>query len=407
MSFVFAWMLALAPAASSPAADRPAADGAVQAVAIDIDPPLVRSMELRLTVRRDGDDPVMHRPVDVLELPRPAHSDEPPAPVRLELPPGDYLIEAEAAGFLPSTRAVSVRPGVPVTVAWQLLPDSAHRTVRFSLAAGFGDAPVSLTARPLDGEQAPVGCTVRRAPCEFRLRPGAWELQAGAPGHRPLQRRVTVGDAATQIIDLSLETGPIDQPPAAAPATPVPGVPADGRRKRVLGLSLAAVPLLAAGLPLTVVGPVRYGQQRRSSPCDSYGTACAAAIIPPIHLGGLGAGLLGAALGLGATAITAARARTGTAWLAELGVGVALALGGGAWLIGNSVLLDRDLKTGPLADIDARAARRPAAAFFLGAGLGLAGGGLTGLLLGRSARAARLGPHGGPGHAGLLLSGEF
>lgn len=414
MSLVLAWMLALAPATSSaaPGPDRSAGaapDPAPVTVPIDIGPPLVRTMGLRLTVRRAGDDPVMHRPVDVLELPPAPTGGDAPAPVRLELGPGEYLLEVEAEGFLPSTRAVTVQAGpAAAPVTWQLLPDSAHRTVRFPVVAVQGDPPVSLTARQLDGEQAPVSCTARRVPCEFRLLRGQWELQASAPGHRPLQRRFNVGDAETQSIDLSLQPGIIEQPIPVAPVAPVtPPAPTGERRRLVLGLSLAAVPLLATGLPLTVVGPLRYRQLRQSALCDSYGAACADAIIPQIHVGAAGAGLLGAALGLGITAVTAARARGNTAWWIEIGAGGALTLAGGAWLVGNSILLDRELKTGPLADIDARTSRRPASALLLGAGLGLTGGALTGLLLRRSARVARVGPFGGAGQAGVLLAGEF
>ncbi|HEY8378494.1 MAG TPA: hypothetical protein VIK91_18495 [Nannocystis sp.] len=411
MSLVFASLLALAPASSPAAADRTGAaeaDDVSVVVPIDMGPPLVRNMGLRLTVRREGDDPVMHRPVDVFEIPRPASSDVPPAPLQIELPPGDYIIEAEAEGFLPSTRAVSVRADPPpAPVSWQLLPSTAHRTVRISVVLSQRDVPVSLTARPLDREQPPVSCTARRVPCEFRLRRGAWELQATAPGHPPLQRSFVVEDAEEQDINLSFVTGTINQPKPTGPAAPPPAAAPDPRRKLVLGLSLAAVPLLATGLPLTVVGPVRYRQQRHSALCDTYGKTCSDALIPQIHLSGVGAGLLGAAVGVGATAVTAARARTRTPWIAEIAVGGALVLGGGAWMIGNTVHLNRDLKTGPLAEIDARSARRPVPAFLLGAGLGLVGGGLTGLLVGRTQRVAGLAPFGGPDRAGLALHGKF
>lgn len=413
MSLVFASLLALAPASSPAAADRPAAaeaDDASVVVPIELGPPLVRSMGLRLTVRREGDDPVMHRPVDVFEVPRPAYSDDPPTAVQIELPPGDYLIEAEAEGFLPSTRAFSVRADPPpAPVSWQLLPNTAHRTVRIAVTLPQRDAPVSLTARPHDREQSPVSCTARRAPCEFRLRRGTWELQAAAPGHPSLQRSFVVEDADEQDINLSFVTGTIEQPKPQGPVAPPAQAPlgVHPRRKLVLGLAFAAVPLLATGLPLTVVGPVRYRQQRHSELCERYGKTCADALIPQIRLASAGAGLLGAALGLGAAAVTGTRARSNTPWIAEIAIGSALALGGGAWLIGNTLRLDRELKTGPLAEIDAYNARRPVPAFILGAGLGLLGGSVTGLLVLRNRRVARLAPFGGLDRAGVLLGGEF
>lgn len=392
MSLVFAWILALAaPPSASP-------------TAIDIGPPLVRRMGLQITVRRAGDDPVTHRPVEVLEVPPAVASDDSAPPIHLDLPPGEYLLEVEGPGFLPSTRALTLGADGPATVTWELLPDSAHQTVRFPIVGTTGDPIVRLTARHLADDQPAVLCLSRRAPCELRLRRGPWTLEAAAAGYRPLRRVFNVGDAERQSIDLSLEPVTADRPPSKPPAPTAPTPAPRNSRRLVLGLSLAAVPLVAAGIPLTIFGPLRYRQWRGHLVCDSYDADCADAIIPPIHLGAAGAGMLGAALGLGVASVTAARAKGSQAWWAELGLGSALALAGGSWLVSNSILLDRDLKTGPLDEIDARNGRRPVSTLLLGAGLGLVGGSLTGLLL---RRPARLSPYGAPSQAGLLLAGEF
>lgn len=416
MSPVFAWFTALAVATSSaaPTTDaRPAeapAEARAVAVPVELGPPLARRMGVRITVRRAGDDPVMHRPVHVQEFPRPAASDDPPGPIRLELAPGAYILEVESPGYLPTTRAVTVVPdAVPEAVNWQLLDDSGHRSVTFTVTAP-ADAPptVTLTARHLAGEQAPVSCTSRRVPCELRLHRGEWEVEARAPGFVSLRRVVTVGDAEPQTIPLNLLPGLTDPGlPSGPPGPSIPAAPPVDRRKIVLGLSLGAVPLFAGGLALTVSGRVRYAGGVNSSRCDSYGKTCADTIIPQIHIGSVGTGLLGASLGLLGAGVTAVRDVPRAVWLAEVGVGGALTLAGGAWMVGNSLLLDRTLKTGPLPAIDARADARLAASFFLGAGLGLTAGALTGLLVLHRRRAPRFTPYGAPGHAGLLLSGQF
>lgn len=413
MSPLFAWFTALAVATAAAAPTPAPAGGKAEVsgvtVPVELGPPLARRMGVKITVRRAGDDPVMHRPVYVKEFPRPAASDDPVAPIRLELEPGNYILEAESPGYLPSTRAVTVDGKAVDTIAWQLLDDSGHRTVTVAVAAGTEPAPtITLTARHLAGEQAPVSCTSRSVPCELRLHRGEWEVEARAPGYIALRRVVTVTDAEPQAIDLTLLASPSDQTYPTGPAGPsIPVAPPVDRRKVVLGLSLPAVPLFAGGLALTVSGRVRYAGAVNSSRCDSYGKTCADSIIPQIHIGSVGTGLLGASLGLLAAGVTATRDVPRNAWLAELGVGGALTLAGGAWMVGNSIMLDRTLKSGPLPAIDARTDTRLAASFFLGAGLGLTAGALTGLLVLHRRRAPRVTPYGGPGHAGVLLSGQF
>jgi hypothetical protein len=415
MSSVFAWFTALAVATGSvaPTSDKPAAEGQPEGrgavVPVELGPPLARRVGVRITVRRAGDDPVMHRPVHVQEFPRPAASDDPVEPIRLSLEPGSYILEAESPGYLPSTRAVTVDTRDAEPINWTLLDDSGHRSVTFKTQVRQDPAPtVTLTARHLAGEQAPVSCTSRSVPCELRLHRGEWEVEARAPGHVALRRVVTVGDAEPQTIALTLLPSLTDPGLPAGPAGPsIPAAAPVDRRKVVLGLSLGAVPLLAGGLALTVSGRVRYAGAINSSRCDSYGKTCADSIIPQIHIGSVGTGLLGASIGLLAAGVTAVRDVPRAAWLAEIGVGGALTVAGGAWMIGNSIMLDRTLKSGPLSAIDARTDTRLAASFFLGAGLGLTVGALTGLLVLHRRRAPKFTPYGGPGHAGLLLSGQF
>lgn len=435
MSPLVAWIAALAVATSSaspPPGERPnpgaPADSRTVAITLDLGPPLVRRMGLRITVRRAGDDPVMHRPVEVHELPRPATSDDPPSVARLELGAGDYILEAEAPGFLPSTRALTVDTDAPPgQIAWQLIPDSAHRTVRFPVLAGASVPPtVTLTARHLAGEQEPVACTARRVPCELRLRRGEWEVEARAPGFLPLRRVVTVGDPEVQdaplalspgLIDHTLPSGPAEPTPQPGPTPPPPTTGWTADKKLLTGFVLAGVPLVAAGLAMTVVGRLRFAQYAGGSECDSYGKTCADRIIPAIHLGGAGTGLLGAGLGLAVGGIGPARGGRG-GWGATLAVGGALTIAGGAWLAGNSILLNRTLKTGPLDEIDARNDRRMISSALLGVGLGLLTSSITaGVLLGVRGQAAasvahrprrpRLDPWGGPQGAGVTLSGRF
>ena len=409
MSLVLASIVALAvapPSASS--VDAGPADEAAVAVAIDLGPPLVRHMGAQITVRRAGDDPVTYRPVAVLEVAPPATRDDVPPPLGLELPPGAYVLEAEASGFLPSTRALTVGDGAAATLRWELVLDSSHRTVRFPVVGATGEPTLRLSARHLRDEQAPVTCVSKREVCELRLRRGAWELEATAAGYHPLLHKFDVGEAERQSVDLAFAPVVVEAKAPEVVAPPAPPAPPDNGRRLVLGLSLTAVPLLAAGLPLTIFGPLRYGQWRRHPVCDRYEAECGAAIIPPIHYGAAGAGMLGAAVGLGVSAITASRVQSAQGWWATLGIGSALTLAGGSWLVANSILLDRGLKYGPLEDVDARTRRRLPSSILAGAGLGLLGGSIAGLVLRQPVPgAARLTPYGGPGQAGALLVGHF
>ncbi|WAS95361.1 hypothetical protein [Nannocystis punicea] len=211
-----------------------------------------------------------------------------------------------------------------------------------------------------------------------------------------------VGDAERQGVD------PPREPDVVAPPLPAGPAPSTRPPAPLLGLTLVALPLFVAGLAMTFSGAMRYRLHRDGPDCASYGVECAEAITPRIHVAAAGTGLLGAGFGVAAAGITGTRARGSTAWWVELGIGGGLVVGGSAWLIGNSVLLHRQLETGPLADIDARNLRRPFASFMLGAGLGLVGGSLTALLVRRKhARALQVAPYGGPGQAGLSLSGRF
>lgn len=430
MSSALAWVTALSvasspvvPGAAEPASAETTVAGSEQRqpVTLQFGPPVVRRMGVRITVRRAGDDPIMHRPVDVHDLPAPATTDDAPTPARLELTPGSYILEAEVPGFLPSTRPVTVVAGTPTAdVDWQMLPGSAHRTVSLAVVARGAAAPptVSVTARHLAGDQAQVACASRRVPCELRLHKGDWEVEARAPGFLPLRRVVTVGDAEGQAIELALEPGLVDRtlPGAVGPEPgtqvepwPPPRSAAEIRRIHVLGLSIASVPFFAAGLGMTAIGRLRYSQWLRSASCASYGSECADGIIPQIHVSAVGTGLVGAALGLLGVGLTGLKEPPRSVWFVELGVGGALTVAGGAWMAGNSVFLDRDLKTGPLAEIDARTSRRAVSSLILGLGLGLVAGSGAALLLRRGPRpaTARVTPFGGLGVGGLALSGNF
>lgn len=400
MLAAYACMAALAAAAPSPSppasGDEVAPAEALLSVPLELGPPLARRMGMRVLVRRAGDDPVMHLPVLDVELPPPASADEDPPAVTLELPAGEYVLEASAPGYLPSTRAVALDPAADdLTVRGELLPDSAHRDVRFPVV---GAAPAGLTidARHLAGEQPPVRCTPGRSTCELRLLVGEWEIELQAPGRAPVRQRVRVDEREGQSVPLALQTAAPPAPPAPAP-----------RRKLALGLGATSAPLFAGGLALLLSGRLRYGQALRGPICDAYDSACADVIIPQIHVGSAGAGALGAGAGLLAAGLTGLFEIRRATWWTELGAGLALTVGGGAWLVGNSVLLARELKSGPLADIDGFSDRRLGASFVLGAGLGLSVGAAAGLSLPSAPRRAALAPYGGPGLAGLALSGRF
>lgn len=391
---------ALAPVDKAPTPNDPASQPNY-VVLLEPGPDLARRMGTRVVLRPTGTSFGNRRSAVALELPRPESTDDSPTPQRVELPAGIWRVEATAPGFLASTREFTVDATRPEqSLAWTLMPDTVHADVRVPIA-GAGEAAVAVTVRAADGS-ASWSCTARHAPCVFRLARGRWTLETRARGFAPTRRDVDVPD--TRPLEVAITITPGDDGLSFGTS---PKVPVQKNRKAALGLGLAAAAPLAVGFGLTIRGRTRYLGAIYGDACDqAYGPNCGNALLRPIHGTGAGVGLLGAGVGLLATALPGLvdlRART---WWALLGAGSGLLVLGAVWTGTNTALLDRDLRSGPLADINTRVTRRLVAAAILGLGLGTTTGALTQALL-RRRLDARVAPYAAPGQAGLVLFGAF
>lgn len=418
---LLAWIAALSVAAQDPAplpADPPVPEPAVEPapastpapvadylVRIDLGPELARRMGVRVIVRPAGDNFGNRRSAVALELPRPATADLAPSAATIRLPAGVWRIEASAPGFLPSTREFTVDATTPdQTLAWPLLPSSTHSDISFPITA-TNSPGVALRVRSAAGDS--WTCATQHTTCTLRLARGSFTVEARANGFQPVSQSFVVAAGPPVNVPITLVASNPDLPQAPGPNQPVP---TDMRRRLALGLGLSATPLFAAGVGLAVAGRLQYVGVLRGSTCSGvYGPVCANAIVGPIHRTSAGFGMLGAALGLAATSITAAFPVSRTTWGIELGIGGALTAAGVAWTITNTTSLDRALQGGPIGELDARARGRLGASLVLGLGTGATVGALTGFLLHRrSPRLARaFTPYAAAGQAGLLWAGSF
>ena len=385
--------------ATEPPAEEPRADYLVH---IDLGPELARRMGTRVIVRPAGENFGNRRASVALDLPTPTAPETPPAPADARLPAGLWRIEATASGFLPSTREFTVDATTPEqTLRWNLLPDSAHDDVRFIVSA-TGTPQVSVRVQSSDGARTWT-CLSQRTACALRLTPGVWQAEASAPGFRTTRRSITVAKGVPLEVTLELVAGSDD---LASTTGPKGQVPLNVRKRLALGLGLAAAPVFAAGVGLTLTGPLQYVSALHGDACEgNYRVGCGDAAIGPGHRASAGVGLLGAAAGLIATGVTGLYPVPRRAWYIELGLGGALTAAGAGWMAANSVALERAHASGPITELAARADRRLAPSVILGLGVGTIAGALTGLLVQR--KAGRVAPYAGAGQAGLLWYGRF
>jgi len=397
----------VAPSAAEPVApaptDPPAADPQTDyLVHLDIGPELARRMGVRAIVRPAGENFGNRRASVALDLATPTAPETPPAPASARLPAGLWRVEATAPGFLASTREFTVDATTPEqTLRWQLLPDSVHNDVRFVVSA-IGAPPVILRVSSDDGSRAWT-CLSQRSSCALRLTPGAWRVDATAPGFRAAARSFTVAANTPVTVALELTAGSDDLAPATGPSGQVPQ---DTRRRLALGLGISAAPVLAAGIGLTLTGRLQYVSALDGDACEGkYRSACGDAVIGPSHRAAAGVGLLGGAAGLVATSVTGLYPVSQKVWWIELGLGGALTAAGAGWMAVNTAALERARVSGPITELAARGDRRLAPSVILGLGVGTIAGALTGLLVQR--KAGRVAPYAGAGQAGLLWSGRF
>lgn len=319
--------------------------------------------------------------------------------------------DATSAALPPATSASTV----PVAPAPPLDPASHDLSVRVDPpAAVLAGARVSLqkvapgappTACPLDGDGT----------CQARVEPGEWEVAVEAPGYQRHVERLTIGAQPSTRVGLALVPVPTavaapTEPAAPAVEGPAPAPERVPRRTRIrlsAGLLLPGVPIFMAGLAVAIHGANVYARVDETKQVN-------ADLLPAVRLRAAGLGMMGAAVGLFATGLTAEYDVKPWLWLTELGVGAATLIGGSAWMAvstlrWNSNQLHQMVCTNN-EGVDCFTAHRLAAGFVLGLGSGLVFGATTGLIVRAAHRKpprVGLAPAFGAGHGGLSLHGRF
>lgn len=402
---------------------RKKAEAASIGVNLRIAPAAVAEVGVTYTIERANNDGKDARPPLVVTL-------EPGAPEftaggrTVYLDPGKWKLKVEARGYLVGTHDLALKTGqsgFPKEIV--LGADPTYRQATFQIeppAAVAAGASVTLkrmtlTAQPLVCELNELGA------CDLKLEPGDYELAVSSPGFQRYTEKVTLGAQPTASFAVALVPTVAAATPAA-PVTPtsdtvppppevpvVPEVvPRHVRVKLSTGLIATGIPLFIGGLALGVVGSNNY-QDRVTAGSST------AELLGPIRTRTAGLALVGSAVGLWTTGLTAEYDVKPRAWYAEIGVGAALLTAGAIWTgVGTARWNSNNVANFRCANsegVDCFASHRMAAGFFLGAGASLLTGATIGLLVQRRYLKAQprtaMSPYFASGGAGLMLQGRF
>ena len=399
------------------------AQAAATGVLVRLAPSSVAELGATLTLTR-VDDEKDRRPPLVFELP--PHAPEFTSGGKtIHVDPGKWQLKISAPTYGTSTRDLTIKPGAPgFVLEVALASDPAFRSATFqiepaeAIAAG---ATVSLQRLTLNAE--PVPCPLDGSgKCAVRIEPGDWEITVQAPGYQRHVEKITLGaqPTATFAVALapSLTPAPTTPTPPGETATtpaaetpappPVPErVPKKTRMRLSTGLIVSGVPVFITGLAIAVHGSNVYDEKKLTKLENGE-------LVPAIRMRSAGAGMMGAAIGLWATGLTAEYDVKPWVWWTELGVGAAALLTGGVW---GGVTTSRwnanstaSLVCNNNQDVDCFTAHRLASGFFLGLGAGTIVGATTGLIVQRlhlRPRRVSFAPTFFGGRAGFVVQGRF
>ncbi|MDC0721744.1 carboxypeptidase-like regulatory domain-containing protein [Nannocystis bainbridge] len=403
------------------------AQAAATGVIVKIAPSAVAEFGATLTLTRVDDDKDQRPPL-VYELP-PRAPEFTAGGKTIHVDPGKWELKISAPTYGTSTRDLTIKPGAPGFVLdVALASDPAFRAASFQIGPGeavAAGATVSLQRLALGA--VPVPCPLDgRGNCAVRIEPGDWEVTVQAPGYQRHVEKISLGaqPTATFAVALapSLTPAPAPTPaPAQAGATPTPApaeatpapppvperVPKKTRVRVSTGLIVSGVPVFITGLALAVHGSNVYDEKKLAKVANGD-------MLPAIRLRSAGSGLMGVAVGLWATGLTAEYDVKPWVWWTEIGVGAAALLTGGVWA-GVSTGRWNANATDSLVctnneGLDCFTAHRLASGFFLGLGAGAIAGATTGLLVQRfhlKKRRVSFAPTLGGGQAGFLVHGRF
>jgi hypothetical protein len=395
------------------------AQASVAGVIVRIAPSAVADMGATLVLTR-VDEEKDRRPPLTFELP-PRAPEFTSGGKTIYVDPGKWELKISARSYTTSTRELVIKPGAPGFVLdVALAPDPAFRQATFQIEptqAVAAGATVTLQRLALGAE--PLSCPLDgRGKCAVRIEPGDWEITVQAPGYLRHVEKISLGAEPTSTFAVALAPALSPEPAPAEAATPSPEeapapppvperVPKPLRVKLSTGLIISGVPVFITGLALSVHGSNVYDEKKLSK-------AVSGDMLPAIRMRSAGAGLMGVAVGLWATGLTAEYDVKPWVWWTELGVGAAALLTGSVWTGVTSARWNSNTTETLVCNnnegLDCFAAHRMGAGFFLGLGSGAVFGAATGLLVqlmyGQQPRVS-LAPSFGAGQSGLVLQGRF
>lgn len=400
------------------------AQAAAVAVGLKLAPAAVAEVGVTYTLQR-APDPKDSRPPLVIDLP--ANAPEFSAGGEtVYLDAGKWELKVEARGYRTAVQELTIKPGqagFPKEIV--LGPDPLFRHATFQIEPAEAiSAGATVTLQRMTIAAQPVQCPLSAAgTCALKLEPGDWEVVVSAPGYQRYTEKVSLGAEPTASFAVALvptvaaatspsaaQTPPAaSEGPAAAPVVPAKPerVPKATRLKLSTGLVASGIPIFIGGLALGVTGSNSY-QDRRTMGASS------AELLPSLRMRSAGMGMIGGAVGLWATGLTAEYDVRPVVWYAEAGVGGAFLLTGAIWAaVGtrrwNNGGVDK-FHCGNSEGVDCFASHRMAASFFLGAGTAMLVGSTLGILIQRKymkKQRVALSPYFAGGAAGLVMQGRF
>ena len=402
------------------------AQAAAVAIGLKLVPAAVSEVGVTYTLRRATSDPKDSRPPIVIDL-QPGAPEFSSGGRTVYLDPGRWQLQVEARGYRTAVQELVIKPGqagFPKEIV--LGPDPMFRHASFQIEPPEAiRAGATVTLQQMTAAAQPVPCPLSpTGACALKLEPGDWEVVVQAPGFQRYAEKVSLGAEPTASFAVALvPTVVAAATPAGPPATaaaepnkveatpPAPGkpdvVPRATRIKLSTGLVAGGIPIFIGGLALGVTGSNNY-QDRTTMGAGSD------ELLAPLRMRSAGMGMVGGAVGLWATGLTAEYDVKPVVWYSELGVGGAFLLTGAVWAAVGTRRWNTDalskLHCANSEGIDCFASHRMAASFFLGAGTAMIVGSTLGILVQRKymkKRRTALSPYFAGSGAGLVVQGRF
>jgi len=397
------------------------AQAAAVAIGLKLAPAAVSEVGVTYTLKRTTSDPKDSRPPIVIDL-LPGAPEFSSGGRTVYLDAGKWELQVEARGYRTAVQDLVIKPGqsgFPKEIV--LGPDPMFRHASFQIEPMEAiNAGATVTLQAMTAAAQPVPCPLSPAgACALKLEPGDWEVVVQAPGFQRYAEKVSLGAEPTASFAVSLvptvaaagTPGPATADPDKVEAVPVPAkpdvVPRAVRIKLSTGLVAGGIPIFIGGLALGVTGSNNY-QDRTTMGAGSD------ELLAPLRMRSAGMGLVGGAVGLWATGLTAEYDVKPVVWYSELGVGGALMLTGAIWAAVGTHRWNRDaldeFHCANSEGIDCFASHRMAASFFLGAGTAMVVGSTLGILVQRKymkQRRTALSPYFAGSGAGLVVRGRF